>query len=158
MTLTVFSAPVSPNDLETIIRIEHASFTHPWQRQAIVDELACPDAFQFVAKVAPLPCSQATAVGFIFVRLLTDEMHIMKIAVEPQWRNRGAARTLLLAAQTEAMRRGSVTALLEVRSSNNAAVRFYAKSGYQRIGIRPNYYPPAGETALVMSKSLKEEP
>jgi ribosomal protein S18 acetylase RimI-like enzyme len=47
--------------------------------------------------------------------------------------------------------------LLEVRSANIAAINLYKKTGFQTIGIRPNYYPQTGESALVMSKRLKEE-
>ena len=95
--------------------------------------------------------------AYIFVRFLTDEMHIMKIAVAPQWRNRGLGEALLSAVQTEGNRRGAATALLEVRSANIAAINLYKKTGFQTIGIRPNYYPQTGESALVMSKRLKEE-
>jgi len=58
----------------------------------------------------------------------------------------------------EGKRRGVATVLLEVRPSNFAAIRLYEKTGFQTIGVRPNYYPQTRETALVMSKSLKEEP
>jgi ribosomal-protein-alanine N-acetyltransferase len=57
----------------------------------------------------------------------------------------------------EGKRRGAATALLEVRSANIAAINLYKKTGFQTIGIRPNYYPQTGESALVMSKRLKEE-
>jgi len=67
------------------------------------------------------------------------------------------ATSLLAAAQDEAKRRGVASTLLEVRASNLGAIQFYQKIGFQTIGIRTNYYPPTGENALVMSKSLKEE-
>ena len=66
-------------------------------------------------------------------------------------------KALLSAAQNEGSRRGAATALLEVRSANIAAISLYKKTGFQTIGIRPNYYPQTGESALVMSKRLKEE-
>ena len=105
----------------------------------------------------PRGCPQDAA-GFILVRFLMDDMHIMKLAVAPRWRKRGVATALLDAAQQEAHHRGSASILLEVRPSNVAAVRFYRKAGFRIIGKRPNYYPQSGEDALVMSKRLKEEP
>lgn len=152
----MFFSPVRNEDIETIITIESDSFAQPWKRQAIIDELACPDAFQYVAKT--FSQTHATVIAYIFVRFLTDEMHIMKIAVDSSWRNRGMGTALLRSMQVEGKRRGAATVLLEVRASNLAAIRLYEKSGFQTIGIRPNYYPHTGETALVMSKSLKEEP
>jgi ribosomal-protein-alanine N-acetyltransferase len=150
----VLLSPVRTKDLETIISIENNSFSQPWKRQAIIDELACPDASQYVAKTR----SNSAVIAYIFVRFLMDEMHIMKIAVAPQWRNRGAGSALLHAMQAEGRRRGAATVLLEVRPSNMAAIRLYEKAGFQTIGVRPDYYPKTRETALVMSKRLKEEP
>jgi ribosomal-protein-alanine N-acetyltransferase len=154
----VFFSPVSAEDIETIIAIERDAFTQPWKRQAIIDEMSCPDASQYVAKAFSQSQAHSAVIAYIFVRFLTDEMHIMKIAVESHWRNRGTGTALLRFMQTEGKRRGATTVLLEVRPSNLAAIRLYEKSGFQTIGIRPNYYPQTGETALVMSKSLKEEP
>jgi len=150
----VFLSPVRTEDLETIISIERNSFSQPWKRQAIIDELSCPEAAQYVAKAQ----AHTAVIAYIFVRFLTDEMHIMKIAVDPDWRNCGTGAALLHAMQAEGQRRGAATGLLEVRSSNIAAIRLYEKAGFQTIGIRPNYYPQTRETALVMSKRLKEEP
>jgi len=153
----VFLLPVSFGDIEAISRIETESFAQPWKRQAIIDELDCPAGCHFAAKDFLPPQPHAVVMAYIFVRFLTDEMHIMKIAVAPQWRNRGMGQALLSAVQMEGNRRGAATALLEVRSANIAAINLYKKTGFQTIGIRPNYYPQTGESALVMSKRLKEE-
>ena len=150
----MFLSPVRTEDLETIISIERNSFSQPWKRQAIIDELSCPEASQYVAKAQ----AHTAVIAYIFVRFLTDEMHIMKIAVDSHWRNRGTGTAILRSMLTEGKRRGAATVLLEVRPSNFAAIRLYEKSGFQSIGVRPNYYPQTRETALVMSKRLKEEP
>jgi ribosomal-protein-alanine N-acetyltransferase len=151
-------SPARSEDLETILEIESVSFEHPWRRQAVIDELSCTDACPYIARV-PVPLGfPQDAAGFILVRFIMDDMHIMKLAVAPRWRKRGVATALLGAAQQEAHRRGSASILLEVRPSNVAAVRFYRKAGFRIIGKRPNYYPQSGEDALVMSKRLKEEP
>jgi [ribosomal protein S18]-alanine N-acetyltransferase len=153
----VFLLPVSIDDIEAISQIETESFAQPWKRQAIIDELDCSDSCQYAAKVFVKSQPHAVVIAYIFVRLLIDEMHIMKIAVTPQWRNRGMGEALLSAIQVEGKRRGANTVLLEVRHSNIAAINLYQKTGFQTIGIRPNYYPQTGESALVMSKRLKEE-
>lgn len=153
----MFLLPVSIDDIEAISRIETESFAHPWKRQAIIDELNCPVGCHFAAKDFLPSQPHAVVMAYIFVRFLSDEMHIMKIAVAPQWRNRGIGKALLSAVQMEGKRRGAATALLEVRHANIAAINLYQKTGFQTIGIRPNYYPQTGESALVMSKRLKEE-
>ena len=43
---------------------------------------------------------------------------------------------------------------LEVRRSNIAAQRLYAKYGFEEIGIRKGYYSNNREDALIMTKTL----
>ena len=154
----MFLTPARIEDIENISTIEAASFVHPWRPGAIIGELSVTDSWHHVARMPATDGEQAAVVGYILVRFLTDEMHIMKLAVQPQWRMRGTATALLGAAQKEALRRHATLMLLEVRPSNQAAICFYRKAGFQTIGIRPNYYPQTGEDALVMTKRLKEEP
>jgi ribosomal-protein-alanine N-acetyltransferase len=51
---------------------------------------------------------------------------------------------------------GARLLFLEVRPSNAAALRLYERHGFQRIGLRRDYYPaPAGrEDALIFSLPL----
>ena len=144
-------------DIDGILKIEAASFRQPWGRQAILDELHVQDAIRFVARPQMALPGEAAVIGYLFARMLTDVLHLMKIAVDPQWRNRGTATVMLAAVQAQARRRGAVMAVLEVRPTNTAAIAFYRKAGFQSIGTRPNYYPITGESALVMSKRFKEE-
>ena len=153
----VLLTPARTDDAEGIFIIEAEAFAQPWGRQAIIDELTNPDAWHQVARKPALGGNRLPIVGYILVRFLTDEMHIMKLAVGPRWRQMGIATGLLNAAQAEAVSRASASMLLEVRPSNQAAIRFYQKAGFRTIGIRSNYYPTTGEDALVMSKRLKEE-
>jgi [ribosomal protein S18]-alanine N-acetyltransferase len=46
--------------------------------------------------------------------------------------------------------------LLEVRPTNEAALRLYQRYGFERIGVRRGYYPAHGgrEDAIVMRISL----
>jgi len=154
----VFLTPARIEDIESIAAIEGASFAQPWRPSAIMAELQVAESWHHIARMPAADKEHAAVAGYILVRFLTDEMHIMKLAVAPAWRKRGMAAALLEAAQQEALRRGAVVVLLEVRPSNRAAIRFYRKAGFQTIGIRPKYYPQTGEDALVMSKRLKEEP
>ena len=94
--------------------------------------------------------------AYICLRLLVDEVHIMKLAVAPALRRQGLATFLVKRALAEARRQGGIRALLEVRPSNTAAIGLYTNLGFRKIGARQRYYGPAGEDALVMAKNLKE--
>jgi ribosomal-protein-alanine N-acetyltransferase len=43
---------------------------------------------------------------------------------------------------------------LEVRRSNQGAIRLYKKYGFRPVGIRPNYYVEDNEDAIVMLLDL----
>ena len=80
----VLLTPARTDDAEGIFIIEAEAFAQPWGRQAIIDELKNPDAWHQVARKPALGGNRLPIVGYILVRFLTDEMHIMKLAVGPR--------------------------------------------------------------------------
>jgi len=46
---------------------------------------------------------------------------------------------------------------LEVRRSNESALRLYEREGFELVRVRKGYYPPR-EDALIMRKLLVPEP
>ena len=68
-----------------------------------------------------------------------------------QGRGIGAAQLRWMAA--EAAARGASSLMLEVRASNAAARRLYARHGFQELHVRRRYYP-GGEDAVIMRKVL----
>ena len=145
--------PLCPEDLTAVAGIETRSFEHPWQRQSFAGELASPESRAFVMRFQDQTVRPAVA-AYIFLRIQIDEVHIMKVAVAPECRRSGLATRLTQKALDEARREGCRRALLEVRISNAAAIRLYARLGFEPIGERKSYYGTTGEDALVMAKIL----
>jgi ribosomal-protein-alanine N-acetyltransferase len=81
-----------------------------------------------------------------------DELHINNLAVDPHWRRRGIARTLLDAALERGRVRGARRAFLEVRASNVEALALYRRHGFEAAGIRKGYYDHPVEDAVVMRR------
>jgi ribosomal-protein-alanine N-acetyltransferase len=136
--------------ISDVLEIEQASFQHPWNRRSFEDEFASRDA----AHYAVLDSERRCMIGYLFVRIVSREMHLMKIAVAPRWRRNGVAAWTLEQCFAKARRRGIEKVILEVRASNRAAISLYAKLGFSGIGIRQRYYSDTGENALVMAKNL----
>jgi ribosomal-protein-alanine N-acetyltransferase len=55
----------------------------------------------------------------------------------------------------EAAHLGATLLTLEVRASNQPALRLYARAGFERTGLRTNYYSNPVEDALILSRATK---
>jgi len=139
-------SPFAPTDLEAVLEIERAAFTNPASRETFVWELEHSDVTRiWVARAAEEP-----VVGFCSCWLVFDELHIHTVAVRPEWRRRGIARTLMDGVLLAAAREGATRATLEVRQSNEAARALYAGMGFGERGVRPKYYTRPVEDALIL--------
>ncbi|MBR0399152.1 MAG: ribosomal protein S18-alanine N-acetyltransferase [Eubacterium sp.] len=93
---------------------------------------------------------QKTIAGYIGCLYAADEGDITNVSVDAACRRRGIGRELVRTLLTESARRGCERIFLEVRQSNEAAVRLYEMHGFQEISIRKNYYQKPAEDALLM--------
>lgn len=133
------------DDLRQVIEIENICHPTPWQISSFEYEIGNRDA---ILKVAVLG---TTVIGFICVRTILDETHLMNIAVIRSFRSRGVGELLLNTVIDELRRSGSDAGLtLEVRESNLAALRLYEKAGFVESGRRTNYYRRPQEDAVIM--------
>ncbi len=100
----------------------------------------------------PPPHERAELItGFIGVWMLPDDMHIVTIAVRDSHRRQGIGEMLLIAALDLARERTQPLVTLEVRVSNDAAIRLYDKYGFEQVGLRPRYYSDNHEDANILT-------
>ncbi len=149
--------PVTPQDLDTILTIDRAAFKRPWQRKSFVAELVHKDAFGYVVR-KKVNQKSSDVIAYVFVRVILNEMHIMRIAVAASFQTKGVATRMLRQCFTLAQQKQLDAVYIEVRPSNTSAIALYRRAGFQSLGTRPNYYPETGEDALVMVKHLKVTP
>lgn len=84
--------------------------------------------------------------GFVMYMILYETLEIVHIAVDINSRRRGIARKLL----TSLFDRDEVEkSILEVRSSNETAIKLYESLGFKRVRTIKNYYENM-EDAIVM--------
>jgi len=139
---------VEPEDIKEILEIEKNSFKDPWSNFAFESELTNSDSI-FLKAV-----EKNKMIGYIIVRKLLDEFHIMNVAVAPTSRRKGVAQKLIDHVLKN-LSSGKLL-LLEVRKSNQAAISLYQKNGFTILHTRKAYYSD-GEDAIVMIKELTEE-
>ncbi len=146
-----------PDDLEEVMVIERAAFRHPWSPELFRRELE-HDWSSILVAVEPLtsaPHGGERIIGFLIFWLVHDEVHVLNVAVVPEYRRKGIARMLMSETERRAMQAGAALMTLEVRRSNEAALELYREFEYRAVGVRPNYYVDEGEDAIVMVKELK---
>lgn len=124
--------PAGPEDLPTIAAIQAAS----------------PEASQWKPEdYLNYDCLVADGQAFIVTRQLAPGEHeILNLAVAPSARRTGLAKALL----THVLQASSGAWFLEVRASNQPAIRLYENTGFARSGTRPGYYRNSPESAIVM--------
>lgn len=140
-------------DLDEIMRVERLSFRTPWSRNMFMEELGRHQSRTFVARAADLPGEPL--VGYVMFWTILDELHILNIAVDPEWRRAGVGTELMNLVFRYAAESTAAVIVLDVRVGNAPARRLYEQFGFRAVGIRPQYYSDTGEDALVM---IRESP
>jgi ribosomal-protein-alanine N-acetyltransferase len=147
----VIEPVTTPAGIDAITRIEEVSFTNPWSRQMYLAELENTGvSFLYLARN-----EHGTPAGFCSFWRVLDELHINNLAVDPPYRRAGVATALLERVLAEGVALGARRATLEVRRSNDPALKLYERFGFAVAGVRHGYYSCPAEDALVL---WREEP
>lgn len=140
-------APMVLADVDDVFALELSVYPHPWTRGNFVDSLAS-GYHGWVLRDAG-----GKLAGYFLLMGAVDEAHLLNVAVAADRQGQGLGRYLL--DKTVACARGlsMQSILLEVRPSNERALKVYDKYGFAEIGRRKGYYPAHDgkrEDAIVM--------
>jgi ribosomal-protein-alanine N-acetyltransferase len=116
----------------------------------------CEFTEYFGCKVTVLPDQEVNGhlTGFFLARSIYEHLEILKVGVLPRYQNLGIGTQLMEAAYAEGIRRGCMRCFLEVRKSNENAIRFYQRHKFKIAGTRRDYYTNPVEDAWVMERPL----
>ena len=134
-------------DLQSLCEMEARCFADPWTKAMLADCLKYPIYHTVLAEEGGQVC------GYGCLIAVFEDAEIANIAVDIPFRGQGIGAKLLLAMHEKAKALGARQSLLEVRVSNAPAIALYEKFGYERYGVRKNYYAD-GEDAFVMKTNL----
>ena len=136
VTTRLFEAP----DLRALYAIEEACF-EPSVRfsRSLMRSLAfSPECRTWLGIIDEIRA------GFAMVGLGTEDdpnlAYIWTIEVLPAFRRMGVARALLARLEESAREAGSVEIELHVSERNADGLALYEATGYERIGLEPQYY------------------
>ncbi len=137
---------MEPSDLPAAMEMDSLCLPRPWSEAVWREELESPSGLYLILEEG------GEIFGQIGVRHVLDELHITTLAIRPERRHQGHARTLVGAAL--AAFPGARRVHLEVRPSNAAARALYEALGFATTGLRRRYY--GDEDALLMTLDLEE--
>jgi len=141
-----------PADLSEISAIESRSYDYPWGL-GIFSDCLIAGYFSIVLEL------DDRVVGYAIVSLAAAEAHILNLCVDVSSQRQGLGNLLLQEVLNYAREQKVQRMFLEVRPSNDVAIRLYEQAGFNRLGIRPDYYQAhqGREDALVLAIQLGSE-
>ena len=137
--------PMRETDIPIVQEIERHIFTTPWPRNAYYRELASKNSAHYIVLRR-----DEEIVGYGGMWRMYDEAHVTTIGVRKDQQGKGYGRVVFAGLVQAAYDMGAKWVTLEVRASNDVAMRMYEAFGFKVIGRRRGYYTDDGEDAIVM--------
>lgn len=132
----IIISPMTEKDIKAVVEIENLSFKFPKPESVFRED----EHKYLVAK------EDGKVVGYIGIERILDEVHIINMAVHPDYRGKGIGKRLM-----QHVLNDEEVFFLEVRVSNETAQRVYERFGFKVISLRKGYYAD-GEDAYVMRR------
>ena len=137
-------------DLPQVIAIERRAFPTPWSLAMFVLELSKPSGICLAA------LRDDRIVGYLVCSRYDTVWHLMNVAVDDRLLRRGIA-TALIERLFELADRPDEQYTLEVRTSNDGAIKLYERFSFRAAGRRRGYYHDNREDALIMWRTVPAE-
>ena len=141
--------PMTGHDLTAVIKVEEAAYEFPWSLPIFRDclRVGC-HCYVYESPLGIL--------GHGIMSVAAGECHILNICVHPAHQRQSLGEGMVLFMLDIARQKKARIALLEVRISNTAAYRLYAKLGFDEVGLRKSYYPASHgrEDAIILARDL----
>ena len=155
---TIRVRQLEPAHVAEVMRIAVETRLSHWSAQSYLDEMKNPDAVMLRLADDDYPVA-----GFIVGRFIAGgtvevrkDAEIYNIAITSDKQRCGLGQRLLDAFLERCRESEARQVWLEVRESNNKAIDFYRKNGFEYVQTRPNFYDEPREHALLMRLDLKD--
>jgi len=148
---------VETSHIADLIRIAEETNLSRWSAQSYIDEMKIPDSIML-----RLETGDNATVGFVVGRFVpggqievVTDAEIYNIAITENAQEKGFGQLLFDAFKNLCRERNAANIWLEVRESNDKALKFYEKNGFERVQTRPSFYENPREHAVLMKLILK---
>ena len=129
--------------LNEILDIEKIVFTKPWTREQLKNDLVLSTNSENWVYM-----EDQQVAGYILGWKVLDEFHLNNIAVHSDFQRRHIGRSLIEHVINRLQRQNIQRIYLEVSGKNKPAQQLYESMGFQKEGLRRDYYAK-GEHAFL---------
>ena len=135
---------MTETDLPEVCKIENESFSDPWSERSFRDSLMDEKNGYLVAVV------DGKIAGYCGLWGIAGEGDIYNVAVKNEFRRKHIGEALLKTLIQQSIERGITSFTLEVRASNEPAIKLYESLGFHGVGTRKDFYTKPKEDAVIM--------
>ena len=135
-------------DIDSLFELEKKTFISPWTYSQFEYEIK-DNSFSKLLLII----NEDELIGYIDYWIIFDQATINKICIKDEYRRRGLAQQLLDICFKEVKENECMVITLEVRTSNEKAIKLYQKNGFDIVLTKPQYYSD-GEDAYYMVKGV----
>jgi ribosomal-protein-alanine N-acetyltransferase len=129
--LSVTVRPAQRRDLPTLLALDASIFGPVWHKPIGNFEDALARAFSFTVAE-----EDGRLIGYQWSDKLQEHGHITRLAVRPDWENRGVGIRLLTEAMTAMVKAGAAWITLNTQESNLRSRRLYERHGFRMVDQR----------------------
>lgn len=146
--------PATTEDIPALIAVERACITAAhWSVDQYRDAFRVEQGSRRLLLAAH--SEDGLLVGFLVAQNVASDWELENIVVTLTEQGKGIGRSLLRNLVDAARQGGGHSIFLEVRKSNEAARRFYERSGFRQAGLRRGYYSSPCEDAILYQLNLQ---
>lgn len=131
-------------DLAEVCTMEQETFSEPWSEEDFCNALKDEKNVYLAAEM------DGKVVGYCGCWGIAGEGDIYNVAVNKNYRRQQIGITLLKKLIELSIERGITAFTLEVRGSNEPAIRLYEALGFKQAGVRKDFYSKPKEDAVIM--------
>lgn len=133
-------SPLASEDLPAVYEIESRTMPFGWSSHIFKSCMVGPYECW---KVERQRRAQWEVIGYYVLYLLNSHAELCNLCVDVDEQQSGYGTQLLTHAIQRCSDSGIETIALDVRQSNSVAQKLYTQFGFQKVGIRKNYYAAA---------------
>lgn len=134
-------------DLPEVCAIEKDNFSVPWSEKSFAESMERNDTVFLAAD------ANGEIAGYLGCYCIAGEGEITNVAVKASFRRKGIGSKLFEKLYETAASLETEEFFLEVRESNAAAIALYTREGFEKEGIRRNFYEKPTEHAVIMRRT-----